>query len=120
MKKYHEYHPREVHKRKMIPQMERIAQKRWEPKGRSLTEMEEEVNSLIAMKAEKGIWAISSGKGNRMYISCLDQSKIGHPESICGQNGLLVYDWDNLKDLAITILRFEKEKQNNESIINEV
>jgi hypothetical protein len=72
------------------------------------------------MEAQKGIWNVSSGKGNRLYISCLDQSKIGHPDQISEQNGLLVYDWDNLKDLAIAILRLEKEKQNAESIINEV
>ena len=72
------------------------------------------------MTTKKGIWKISNGKGDRIYINCTDESKIMHPQQICESNGLGMYGYDHLKDLAIAILRFEKEKQNSESIMGEV
>lgn len=72
------------------------------------------------METEKGIWKISTGKGDRIYIHVADESKIMHPQELCLQNGLGIYGYDNLRDLAIAILKFEKEKQNNESILGEV
>jgi hypothetical protein len=72
------------------------------------------------MKAEKGIWKITTGKGNRVYIECDDESKVMHPKDLCGNNGLGVYGYEHIKDLAIAILRFEKEKQESESIMKEV
>jgi hypothetical protein len=72
------------------------------------------------MEAENGIWKISSGKGDRIYINCTDESKIMHPQDLCGLNGLGMYGYEHLKDLAVAILRFEKEKQREESIIGNI
>ena len=72
------------------------------------------------MEAKKGIWKVSEGKGNRIYINCEDKTKVMHPQSLCEMNGLGMYGYENLKDLAIAILRFEKQKQNNESITDSV
>jgi len=72
------------------------------------------------MQAEKGIWAIQSGKGDRIYINCNDENKILHPEELCRMNGLGIYGYEHLKDLAIAILRFEKEKQDSESILKQI
>lgn len=72
------------------------------------------------MKSEKGIWKISSGKGSRLYINCTDKTRLLHPESLCDINGVGMYDYEHLQDLAVAILRFEKEKQEKESIINKV
>jgi len=68
------------------------------------------------MKVERGIWKISTGKGNRIYINCDDESRVMHPQDLCNMNGLGMYGYEHLKDLAIAILKFEKEKQENESI----
>jgi hypothetical protein len=72
------------------------------------------------MKAEKGIWQITTGKGDRIYINCDDKFLVMHPESLCGINGLGIHGYENLKDLAVAILRFEKEKQKSESIENDI
>ena len=72
------------------------------------------------MEAEKGIWKVVQGKGDRVYIECNDENKVMHPQELCGMNGLGIYGYDNLKDLAVAILRFEKEKQNSESISSSV
>lgn len=72
------------------------------------------------MESEKGIWKISTGKSDRFYINCTDESKIMHPQEICKMNGLGMYGYENLKDLAIAILLFEKEKFKRESILFEV
>jgi hypothetical protein len=72
------------------------------------------------MEEGKGIWKITSGKGNRIYINCNDESKIMHPQELCKLNGLGMYGYENLKDLAVAILRFEKTIQESESILNQV
>lgn len=72
------------------------------------------------METAKGIWKISTGKGDRIYINCADESKTIHPQELCYNNGLGIYGYEHLKDLAIAILRFEQQKQNLESIMNEV
>ena len=69
------------------------------------------------MEAEKGIWEVSKGKGDRIYIRCKDDDNIMHPEKLCGNNGLGIYGYEHLKDLAIAILRFEKKKQDSDSIM---
>lgn len=68
------------------------------------------------MNIEQGIWTISTGKGNRIYIKCNDEEKIMHPENIAGLSGLGIYGYENLKDLAVAILKFEKQKQYGESV----
>ena len=70
------------------------------------------------MKAKKGIWEISKGKGDRHYIRCNDDKKIMHADDLCGMNGLGMYGYENLQDLAMAILRFDKEKRDQESIMN--
>lgn len=72
------------------------------------------------MEATKGIWKVSKGKNDRLYIRCDDESKIMHPEDLCGLNGLGMYGYENLKDLAVAILRYEKEKQMSESILGKI
>jgi hypothetical protein len=72
------------------------------------------------MNATCGIWTVHTGKGDRMYITCEDSEKIMHPEELCGNNGLGIYGYEHLQDLAVAILRFEKEKQNQESILSKV
>lgn len=69
------------------------------------------------MDANHGIWAIKTGKGNRMYINCKDDSKIMHPADLSGMNGLGIYGYEHLKELAIAILKFEKVKNYSESIL---
>lgn len=72
------------------------------------------------MMSKKGIWYVGTGKGDRVYINCTDESKIAHAHELCGNNGLCIYGYDNLRDLAIAILLLEKEKQKDESILNEL
>jgi len=72
------------------------------------------------MSVENGIWKISTGKGDRVYINCNDETKVMHPQSLCEFNGLGMYGYGQLKDLAVAILKFEKEKQKSESIMNEL
>lgn len=72
------------------------------------------------MEAKHGIWKISDGKGDRHYINCESDLQVIHPQELCNANGLGLYGYETLKDLAIAILKFEKEKQNSESIINQI
>lgn len=72
------------------------------------------------MTTESGIWKISTGKGNRIYINCKDDAPILHPQELCKMNGLGMYGYEHLKDLAIAILRFEKERNKIDSIENQV
>lgn len=72
------------------------------------------------MTTESGIWKISQGKGNRIYINCVDDEKILHPQELCKGNGLGMYGYEHLKDLAIAILRFEKEQNKINRIESQV
>lgn len=72
------------------------------------------------MTTEKGIWKVSQGKGNRVYINCKNEEPILHPQELCKMNGLGMYGYEHLKDLVIAILRFEKLKQQIDSIENDI
>ncbi len=72
------------------------------------------------MKVEYGTWEISKGKNNRIYINCCKNNIIFHPEDICTMNGLGVYGYQNLKDLGVAILKFEKLVNESESIQGKV
>lgn len=72
------------------------------------------------MEVKKGIWKVTTGKGDRIYINCEDKTKVMHPQDLCGMNGLGMYGYEHLKDLAIAILRFEKKRQDDDSIISNI
>ncbi len=67
-----------------------------------------------------GRWKISKGKGNRHYINCLNKGDncegVMHPEQLAEPNGCGVYGFEELQDLALAILRFEKEQLHKSSI----
>jgi hypothetical protein len=69
------------------------------------------------MKTAHGIWQISRGKGDRVYINCNDSDKVLHPEKLCDDNGLGLYGCDQLKSLAVAILKYEKAINDNESVM---
>ena len=52
---------------------------------------------------QKGIWMVSKGKNDRVYINCLDESKVMHQGSLCEGNGLGIYGHNNLDDLVEAI-----------------
>jgi hypothetical protein len=72
------------------------------------------------MKIEHDIWIISSGKGDRMYIKCINDNSIMHPEDICGINGLGMHGWEKMQSLAIAILKFEKAQNEANSVLNKI
>ena len=72
------------------------------------------------MKTEYGIWEISTGRNDRVYIKCTDPSQVMHSESLCGTSGLGIYGYSNLKDLGVAILKFEKERNAKNSILSKV
>lgn len=74
----------------------------------------------LKMTTESGIWKISKGKGNRIYINCKNEEPILHHQELCKMNGLGMYGYEHLKDLAIAILRFEKELNKENSIENQM
>ncbi len=50
------------------------------------------------MESEKGIWKISTGKGNRIYINCKEEEVVMHPGHLCAANGLGIYGYEHLKE----------------------
>lgn len=72
------------------------------------------------MKSGCGVWKVGKGKGNRHYIHCDNAEKVAHPDQLCDINGVCIYGYENLKDLAIAILRFEAQKNKSESIIENI
>ena len=59
-----------------------------------------------------GRWTISQGKGARYYMSCNDIGKdpgvgVMHPDQLAEMNGCGVYGFQELKDLAGAIRKFE-------------
>ena len=74
----------------------------------------------MSIETESGIWKISTGKGNRIYIKCSNKKNVFHEDHLCSNNGLGIYGYGHLQDLASAILMFEKQKHKDEdeSIIN--
>lgn len=66
------------------------------------------------MKAVKGIWTVSKGKGNRVYVNCNDGTKVSHSSELLNMNGLAVYGLNNLKDLAFAILNYQSKLRDEE------
>ena len=58
-------------------------------------------------------WEIVEGKGNHIYIKCDDENIILHPEDLCDNNGLGFYGYEHLKNMAIAIMNYDKEKKDN-------
>jgi len=59
------------------------------------------------MKVKNGIWEVSSGKGDRCYIKCIDTDPILHPHDLAGLNGVgMYYGVKHLTDLADAIAKF--------------
>lgn len=74
------------------------------------------------MEVTQGIWTVSSGKGERYYVKCSDNgertgSGVMHPEQLAGLNGVGMYGYEQLVDLAIAILKFEQIKTARGSIL---
>lgn len=69
--------------------------------------------------SKKGTWEVKKGKGERYYINCLKDKGIGHSD-VLDPNGLLLYELDHLKDLAICIFEFLKEKEITGQLINNI
>lgn len=65
-------------------------------------------------KVTQGLWSITDGKGDRKYLHC-DNTYTGggegfmHPEQIDQINGLGMYGYEHLQDLAIAIIQFERK-----------
>lgn len=65
-------------------------------------------------KVTQGLWSVGDGKGNRHYVNC-DNTYTGageglmHPEQVAERNGLGMYGYEHLQDLAIAILLFERK-----------
>lgn len=73
------------------------------------------------IEATKGVWIITQQEGeNRINISCPIEHKQAKmiTQQLHSQNRLEIYRYEDLRDLAIAILRFEKEKHSKESILN--
>lgn len=73
------------------------------------------------IETKKGVWIITQEEGeDRINISC----QIGYKQAkliaqqFDSSDGLYLYNYEDLRDLAVAILRFEKEKHNKESILN--
>ena len=77
-------------------------------------------NGKDFMSTNCGIWDVSRGKGDRIYINCNNSEAILHPGELCGVNGLGMYGYEHLKDLAVAILRFEKAENESNSIMSKV
>jgi hypothetical protein len=72
----------------------------------------------IKMEVKYGYWKIKTGKGDRVYLNYSNEDLVMHPDELCKNAGLGFYQgFDVLKNLAICILKFEKQKQNASSII---
>jgi len=68
------------------------------------------------MEAKVGIFTVSAGKGDRVFIKCADNDLIGHPAEVCGMNGLLIYGVNNAKDLAAAIIEFDRKMFEADSV----
>lgn len=69
------------------------------------------------------MWTITDGKGDRHYIHCdKPTNDIGvgvmHPEDLAGMNGVGMYGYSHLQDLAVAILKFERNTCRVGDIIN--
>jgi hypothetical protein len=65
-------------------------------------------------KVTQGLWSVTDGKGDRHYLHCddsKDDTGVGfiHPEQVSLNNGLGMYGYESLHDLAIAILLFERK-----------
>lgn len=69
------------------------------------------------MKVTEGIWRISQEPGRKVRVTCLDDNEVLQPEDLC-ECGIGFHEDEHLEDLAIAILRFEKQKHELNKAIN--
>lgn len=60
-----------------------------------VNDIKQEKRKNNIMEVKKGIWKVTTGKGDRIYINCEDKTKVMHPQDLCGMNGLGMYGYEH-------------------------